>query len=98
MAGTYWYHGHHHDQFVEGLYGPLIILPPPREVPLANAIAYKDDVTFSIMDYYSVPAPTLVSGRAFTLFLRVRVYVCVCDAHVACMLLPFISGVLLSAI
>ena len=28
-AGTYWYHGHLIEQYTDGLYGAIIVRPPP---------------------------------------------------------------------
>ena len=50
-SGTFWYHGHFNEQYLEGLYGALIVRspdPPP--------MAYGAEATLLIMDYYNAPA------------------------------------------
>lgn len=55
LPGTYWYHGHFREQYVEGLYGPLIVRPAaPEPEP------YDADITLMIMDYYDTPAHDLL--------------------------------------
>jgi iron transport multicopper oxidase len=54
QPGTYWYHGHVNQQYIDGLYGPLIVnRPNEQQFWAAQGAPYKhDDWTFSFVDYY----------------------------------------------
>lgn len=52
--GTYWYHGHVHEQYIDGLVGPLIVTRPKEQQYFASLGApyAHDDWTLSIADFY----------------------------------------------
>ncbi len=53
-AGTYWYHGHVHEQYIDGLYGALIVnRKDEAKYWAAHRAAYAHDSnTLLIADYY----------------------------------------------
>ncbi|KAF8979466.1 hypothetical protein BGZ46_005413 [Entomortierella lignicola] len=55
--GTYWWHAHSSSQYVDGVFGPMII-HSPSEPQLKN---YDEDVIMMLTDYYHTESPTLVS-------------------------------------
>ena len=62
-AGTFWYHGHLLEQYIDGLFGPLIVYP--REDPFEGL--YTAEQTLMISDWYNKAAhtkllPWLISG------------------------------------
>ena len=59
QAGTYWYHAHMGLQYSEGLYGPLIIGKSNSSSSPSDVYTYDQDVTLSIMDYYSIETEVL---------------------------------------
>ena len=52
--GTFWYHGHHHEQQIDGLVGAIIVHPLPWST--SNGRALADKYTLQISDYYNRPA------------------------------------------
>lgn len=65
LSGTYWYHGHYIEQFVDGLIGPLIVRPSPSAVSLweqrfPGAFLYDSDWTLMLQDLYNNEAHELV--------------------------------------
>ncbi len=56
QVGTYWYHGHHGGQYIDGLRGPLII-----KNPAAPYGAVDQDVTITLADHYHQQAPYLIN-------------------------------------
>lgn len=62
-TGTYWYHGHFHEQYPDGLYGPLIVEDDQvtRDAYDAKDVHYDKEVTLMIADWYEVPASSLLS-------------------------------------
>ena len=63
LPGTYWYHGHHDSQYVEGLHGPLIIRPRGGDAADVHADV---DATLMVMDYYQTPANELMNDYFLT--------------------------------
>jgi iron transport multicopper oxidase len=61
QSGTYFYHGHYLEQFVDGLYGPLIINPT---VPLPYV--YDTDWTLMMQDFYNNEAHDLLNDYYLT--------------------------------
>lgn len=60
IPGTFWYHGHIHDQYTDGLRGMLIIHRPPK----ADVRPRKRDATFLVAEYSPVFSQKLiVDGR-----------------------------------
>jgi iron transport multicopper oxidase len=55
QVGTYWWHGHHAGQYIDGLRGPLIIKNPS---PPYGAV--DNDVTLTLSDHYHEEAPDLI--------------------------------------
>lgn len=55
--GTYWWHSHAASQYIDGIYGPLII-HSPDEPHLAE---YQEDVIMMIADHYHTDSGSLVS-------------------------------------
>lgn len=56
QIGTYWWHGHHAGQYIDGLRGPLIIKnksPPYGPV--------NQDTTLTLSDHYHEEAPYLIN-------------------------------------
>ena len=75
LPGTYWYHGHHVEQYVDGLVGALIVnrLSGARRDDGAPVGAderrtynYSEDVTFVIQDYYNNEAHKLTTDYFLT--------------------------------
>lgn len=61
LAGTFWWHGHHLSQMVDGLYGALIVRPSAA-APAAAAPVVDEDIVLQVADYYNQVATDLVSG------------------------------------
>lgn len=67
MAGTYWYHGHMHSQYPDGLYGALVITDP-HELPVLQVLGagyQEDSFILQMADYYLTEARYLT--KAFLL-------------------------------
>lgn len=64
--GTFWYHGHVHEQYLDGLFGALIVHDPAEAGMYASAGArYVQDSPewiFQISDYYAQLATAMVPG------------------------------------
>ena len=64
IGGTYWYHGHLHEQYLDGLYGPLIVDDPVQDAKTQELIglagggtAYVADTqVWQVADWYDSPA------------------------------------------
>jgi len=63
VAGTYWYHGHMLEQYVDGLIGAVIIRPPPGA---PQPPRYDDDITLLIQDVYRPDAHALLATYYLT--------------------------------
>lgn len=50
QSGTYWYHGHHGAQAVDGLYGPLIV--HSKEEKTLQKLDYVSDRVIMLSDHY----------------------------------------------
>ena len=52
--GTYFYHGHHDSQIVDGLFGPLIVDDTPAITAAykANGVTYQNEITLSLYDIH----------------------------------------------
>lgn len=48
-SGTYWYHGHYNEQFIDGLYGMLIVEDAPATTAAYKAIGVQPSVETSLM-------------------------------------------------
>ncbi|CAG8780665.1 15136_t:CDS:2, partial [Acaulospora colombiana] len=59
QIGTYWWHSHFLSQYVDGLYGPLIIHDP--EDPFLKEYDYEYILTLT--DWYHTPSSELVVQR-----------------------------------
>ena len=53
--GTFWYHGHLDQQYVQGLYGPLVIASSSA-ASLTSASSYQHDWVWQWQDFYNQPA------------------------------------------
>ena len=51
-SGTFWYHGHIDGQYIEGLYGPLIIASANHS-SLTSASLYQHDWVWQAADFYN---------------------------------------------
>eukprot|EP01040_Poterioochromonas_malhamensis_P013693 gene13693-15093_t len=61
--GTFWYHGHYHNQYPDGLYGALIVQRPNEKEIYANKdLAYQYDDYLILADYYATEVRYLVPG------------------------------------
>ena len=64
-AGTFWYHGHHLDQYSDGLFGVLQVLPAPGSPEdLAKGLALgaaDNEVFLTLSDYYNNNAHELLT-------------------------------------
>lgn len=59
-SGTFWYHGHIDNQYIEGLYGPLVIRSA-NSTSLTNPSHYQHDWVWQTADYYNQEVlPTLL--------------------------------------
>jgi FtsP/CotA-like multicopper oxidase with cupredoxin domain len=69
-AGTFIYHTHWHDesQLTNGLYGPLIVLPPGEKLDPASDLVF----VFSIGDFYSLHELALINGTPQSKTLRLE--------------------------
>ncbi|KAJ2776693.1 ferroxidase fet3 [Coemansia javaensis] len=47
QTGTYWLHGHHNSQYINGLRGPLVITDPSGE-----PYDYDEDIVLTLEDWY----------------------------------------------
>lgn len=54
-AGTYWYHGHFQEQYVDGLYGALIVMDVDGSTLVDNS-----NWTWMVSDWYDSPADQLI--------------------------------------
>jgi iron transport multicopper oxidase len=66
-SGTYWYHGHFIEQYVDGLIGSLIInriFPDGRTE--ADKYGYTSDITLMIQDWHNNEAHSLVTDYFLT--------------------------------
>jgi len=59
-SGTFWYHGHFKTQYVDGLYGPLIVEDTASITAgyAAKGLTYSSETTLMIADWYDNPAAT----------------------------------------
>lgn len=55
-AGTYWYHGHLEGQYVDGMYGPLIV----EGIPEQHGGLYNAEWTWMAADYYKEQAEDIL--------------------------------------
>ncbi|KAG0288202.1 hypothetical protein BGZ96_007990 [Linnemannia gamsii] len=55
--GTYWWHAHAASQYVDGIFGPLIVHSPDE--PHLNE--YHEDIIMMLQDYYHTASGTLVT-------------------------------------
>jgi len=55
--GTYWWHAHAASQYVDGVFGPLIIHSPDEP----HLKKYDEDIIMMLQDYYHTPSDRLVS-------------------------------------
>lgn len=69
VSGTYWYHGHLHEQYIDGLYGALIVSDPTEDVELQHVLASDgndaapyaaDTLVWQVADWYDAQAQTLL--------------------------------------
>ena len=51
-SGTFWYHGHIDNQYIEGLYGPLVIRSANASA-LTNPTRYQHDWVWEVADFYN---------------------------------------------
>ena len=59
-TGTFWYHGHIDNQYIEGLYGPLVIRSA-NSTALTNPALYQHDWVWQTADFYNQEVlPTLL--------------------------------------
>ena len=62
--GTFWYHGHFHEQYPDGLFGPLLVTGPADAAAAAaghsDCVAPADEWTFMAHDWYNVPVSQLI--------------------------------------
>ena len=63
-AGTYWYHGHMMEQYLDGLYGAIIVDPFPTTAPIYPA--HDQEQTVQIMDFYNQASHDLVTSYYLT--------------------------------
>lgn len=70
-AGTFIYHTHWHDQLqlTNGIYGPLIVLPPGEKYDPASDLPF----VFSIGDFGTLQEMALINGRPQTKTLQLSV-------------------------
>ena len=69
IGGTYWYHGHLHEQYLDGLYGALIVDDPVQDAKTQELIglagggaAYvEDSQVWQVADWYDAPAMSYLS-------------------------------------
>ena len=61
-SGTFWWHGHMGEQYLDGLYGALIVDPllPPSPLP------YSSELTILLADFYNARASTLLTSYYLT--------------------------------
>jgi FtsP/CotA-like multicopper oxidase with cupredoxin domain len=66
-SGTYWYHGHYIEQYVNGLIGPLIInrIFPDGQTE-KERYGYTSDITLMIQDLHNNEAHSLVTDYFLT--------------------------------
>jgi FtsP/CotA-like multicopper oxidase with cupredoxin domain len=69
-AGTFIYHTHWHDQFqlTNGIYGPLIVLPPGEQFDPASDLTF----VFSIGDFGALEELALINGTPQSKTLRLQ--------------------------
>ena len=69
VSGTYWYHGHLHEQYIDGLYGAFIVSDPTEDDELQRALASSgndaapyeaDTLVWQVADWYDAQAHTLL--------------------------------------
>ncbi|KAJ1933145.1 ferroxidase fet3, partial [Linderina macrospora] len=58
QTGTYWLHGHHGSQYVNGLRGPLIITDPDGE-----PYKYDEDVVIAMEDFFPHTSHMVMAGE-----------------------------------
>jgi FtsP/CotA-like multicopper oxidase with cupredoxin domain len=68
-AGTFWYHGHYHEQYADGLIGALIITAPYDSAAAAAGVAEhsvqpidSDEWVWVLADAYDAPATSLLGA------------------------------------
>ncbi|KAJ2492799.1 ferroxidase fet3 [Coemansia sp. RSA 2050] len=59
QTGTYWLHGHHNSQYVNGLRGPLIITDPEGE-----PYAYDEDMVLTFEDWFPTASNMTMDPKA----------------------------------
>ncbi len=61
-SGTFWYHGHFNEQYVDGLVGPLIIDDSDDVISAYEAAgaSYKDESILVLTDWYNAPAADML--------------------------------------
>jgi iron transport multicopper oxidase len=55
QVGTFWWHGHHAGDYIDGLRGPLIIKNPTEPYGKVD-----QDITLTLSDHYHTEAPDLI--------------------------------------
>ncbi|KAF9929938.1 hypothetical protein FBU30_001097 [Linnemannia zychae] len=55
--GTYWWHAHAASQYIDGIYGPLVIHSPDEP----HLTEYQEDIIMMIADHYHTDSGSLVS-------------------------------------
>ncbi|KAF9953103.1 hypothetical protein BGZ70_000358 [Mortierella alpina] len=55
--GTYWWHAHAASQYVDGIFGPLIVHSPDEP----HLKKYDEDIIMMLQDYYHTPSDPLVN-------------------------------------
>ena len=61
LVGTYWYHGLYHEQYVDGLIGPLIV----NGVPDLNGALYTSEWIWTAYDWCD-PVPSFIYPALFS--------------------------------
>ena len=59
-AGSFWYHGHFQEQYVDGLYGALIVTDRKRAIYDSRKVVDNRAWTWLISDWYDSPADQLI--------------------------------------
>lgn len=63
-AGTFWYHGHYHEQYPDGLFGAVVVTGPDDDAAAAaghaDGAAPVADLIFMAHDWYNVPVSSLM--------------------------------------
>jgi FtsP/CotA-like multicopper oxidase with cupredoxin domain len=60
--GTYWYHGHYNEQYVDGQYGPLIVQDSAKTTNALKKLGagYDEELVVSVADWYDKAPHSLV--------------------------------------